>query len=238
MANPHIVTFESDIENEIRSKSASLTDIAASSGVVENRPEKSALSWLILVVIALVILASGVGAYFYYVKQANKSARDVMIQDKNYKTVEVFGVGGEATTTTKTTTGTNPSNTPTVLTRKVAVKEPLDTLFPSIFPYVGKNFIKVETASTGYIITFSRYNEVYKGILDNEDLFVKDVLALYGDTSKNAPLISDIQIGSVDARTGASDGGKKIFYAFIRPSIIIIGDSKETIISISNAILK
>ncbi len=239
MANPHIVTFERDIENEIRSKSASLTDIAASSGIVENKPEKGALGWLILVVIALVILASGVGAYFYYVKQASKSAGEVMVQDKNNKTVEVFGNNGDSATTAKTRVDAKDSpENPTTLTRKVAVKAPLDTLFPNVFPYVGKNFIKVETVSTGYIITFSGYNEVYKGILDNENLFIEDILTLYGDSSKNTPHVSDVQVGSVDARTSTGDAGKKIYYTFIRPSTIIIGDNKETIISISDAILK
>jgi hypothetical protein len=238
MANSHIVTFERDIENEIRNKSASLTDIAASSGVIANRPEKSALGWLILVIIALAILASGVGAYVYYVKQADKNTGNATTIEKNSKSVEVFGGSADQTLSQAATTTKKLTPENSTFSKRKIVQTPLDTLFPNVFPYVGKNFIKTETLAGGYIITFSGYNEVYKGILDNESLFLKDALLLYGDTSKNTSPLSDLQLGGLDARVGYGETNKKVYYAFIKPSTIIIADNKDTLQALADAILK
>ncbi len=238
MVNPHIITFEGDIENEIRAKSASLTDIAASSGVVENRPEKIALSWVMLVVAAIVILASGIGAYFYYVKQANTSSKNVEVDNKSTKSVEVFGGSAQENSPAVATSTRAAGEKSGTLSKKKLVQLPLDTVFPHVFPFIGKNFIKLESLGTGYIITFSSYNEVYKGVLDNEESFFLDLLLLYGDASHVVGERSDVRVGDLDARTGSGETNKKIYYAFIKPSTIIIADNKETLLILSDAILK
>ncbi len=236
------MTFEKDIENEIRTKSASLSDIAAASGVVDNKPEKSAFHLVIVVVIALVILVVGVLTYLYYknIERANTPKDGASVKER--ETVDVFerkdakGEGKEQGETN--TSNKNPRNWASSLATKKLVTSPLSDLLPTIFPYIQKNLVKAETYESAYIITFTGYNEFYKTLLDNEELFLKDALALYGETVASSTIFTDKRLGEMDTRFANGTGGKSVYYLFVRPSLLIISDNGETLESISTSITK
>ncbi len=234
MSDPHVLTFEKDIENEIRSKSASLVDIASSSGVIQNKPENKVGGWAVLVFIMIFILVTGVIAYFYVISsQKNTAGTTVQTNDKKI-TTSTF----QSDSPNK---NTEPSSTPTTSTVKGAklIVEPLSSVFPNVFPYIGNNLVKGEIYDTGYIITFTGYNTVYKTVLDNETLFTKDLIDLYHlDVGSSSPIFRDIKVGDLDARALIVPNGAKIYYSFIKPSSIVIADTDTLLQTIVSSILK
>jgi hypothetical protein len=239
MANDHISTFEKDIENEIRTKSASLSDIAAASGVVDNKPEKNALYLVILVVIALTVLLVGIGTYLYYTKLQRAGSPPADTQTKDTKTSDIFEnkkdlIPAAVPANDKKGVGGMGDN----LNEKKPATTSLEKLLPSIFPYVQRNLVKAETYQGSYIITFTGYNELYKTVFDNETLFLKDALALYGDVPAGDTSFRDVSIGEIDARTTVGKGGKTVYYAFIKPSLLIISDKDEALAKIVEIVVK
>lgn len=236
MSDPHVLTFEKDIENEIRSKSASLVDIASSSGVVQNRPENKVGSWAILVFIMIFILVAGIVAYFYVIaKQKNLESVTTQTNDKKI-TTSTF----QSESPSKNTE-VSPTIVPNTSTTKGAkiITEPLSSLFPNVFPYIENNLVKGEAYETGYIITFTGYTTVYKAVLDNETLFTKDLINLYGlDVSSTSPIFRDIKVGDIDARALIVPNGKKIYYSFVKPSKVVIADTDTLLQRIISSILK
>jgi hypothetical protein len=236
MANDHITTFEKDIENEIRTKSASLSDIAAASGVVDNKPEKNALYLVILVVIALTVLLVGIGTYLYYTNLQRVVSPPADAQTKDTKTIDVF----------ENKKDIKPVAVPdgdkigegSALLEKKPITTSLEKLLPSIFPYIQRNLVKAETYQGSYIITFTGYNELYKTVLDNENIFLKDALALYGDAPAIVTRFSDVSIGEIDVRTATGEEGKAVYYTFIKPSLLIISDKSEALAKIVEIIVK
>lgn len=212
MADPHVLTFEKDIENEIRSKSASLVDIAASSGVVQNKPEKKAGGWAVLVFILIFILCTGIIAFVAITIEQRKSNKEVPLEGK-----------GVTTTIFEEEKNTVKDTFPTV---GKPLTVPLDKFFPSSYPYLSNNLVKAGGLESAYIVTFTGYNTVFKTVLDNEDSFTKDLLLLYNtEATSTVPSFRDIKVGDLDARALISVDGKKIYYAFVKPSYIIIADS-------------
>lgn len=235
MANDHISTFEKDIENEIRTKSASLSDIAAASGVVDNKPEKNALHLVILVVIALVILIVGIVTYLYYNNLQRVTAPAVGTEVKDTKTTDVFE---NTKTPAKEESPKNIKREENRLVSKKLITTPLSELLPTLFPYVQKNLVKAETYQSGYIVTFSGYNEFYKTLLDNESFFLKDALLLYGDNPAEGSKFSDVRVGESDVRMATGEKGVAVYYLFIKPSTLVISDKSETLQSIVDALIK
>lgn len=239
MSSSNVITFEKDIESEIRAKSASLSDIAASSGVVQASPEKSAASWVLIVVLALLVLLSGVGAYVYYTSLERKNSLLVTDPKEKKSTVNVF----EGQTHENKTSSESSKGTTTVAVIKKIIKTPVTSLLPNLSPLLQKNLVKAESYNTSFIITFTGYTEVYKTILYNEDLFLKDALLLYGlDFGTTTTIFKDSMIGETDVRvaTGPITGSStsKIYYSLIKPSFLVITNNSEDIKSITDAILK
>jgi len=232
MADPHVLTFEKDIENEIRMRSASLADIAASSGVISNKPEKSAATWLFAVIGAFLILVAGVGTYAYYLTN-QKTSEGKLVRGTKGETMVIFDTGKKETKPLGGSPATSTSGT-----KKNALDTPFDKLLPKTYPYLTTTLIKGEKIGTGYILTVISYNEVYKTILDNETLFLQDETALYSLSSSATTTFKDIHSGDIDARVATVSDGKKIYYAFIKPSSILIANDEPTLKILSDAILK
>ena len=155
-------------------------------------------------------------------------------QIKDTKTTDVFE--------TKKDVAPAPANDnkgeASVLREKKPVTTSLENLLPSIFPYTQRNLVKAETYQGSYIITFTGYNELYKTVLDNESLFLKDALALYGDAPASDESFADVSIGEIDARTSVGEGGKTIYYTFIKPSLLIISDKSDALVKIVELVVK
>lgn len=232
MSDPHVLTFEKDIENEIRSKSASLIDIAASSGVVENKPEKNATSWVIVLLVSLAILLLGVGAYAYYLTKGNGATTPEKQKEKIVSTSVFEAVDPKTTTQNNASTSVKivaPANA-----NKKIITDPLSTIFPNIYPYIDKNIVKAESMNGGYIITFSGYNAVFKSVIENENLFLKDMSSLYHLEEATTTLsFTDTRVGDIDARMVTVSQQKKLYYSFIKPSSLLIADTPETLQSLA-----
>jgi hypothetical protein len=93
MAVENIDTFEHDIAEEIRTKEASITDIASAGGDVRNTHGSSSNLLLMLgLFLILLVIASLVGAIYYYTKvnpvpQAEPSALQALPQGRELSSV-------------------------------------------------------------------------------------------------------------------------------------------------------
>ena len=261
MPEPRVITFEKDIEEEIRSKAASLSDIASASGFVTNKPpEKQSRPtvFLLLSVIMLFVLA-GIGGAFYYLYVIKKNSTVVTSpapQQQNQGNKPPLSTEVRATST-DTVPKTNASGTASVTvipkgvdrestSTKRLVKTPFAELFPLTSPFVESQVTKVETVSNSYILTFGGYSEMFKKINDHESELHDDLTSLFGNatssqasTASSTRTFKDTLIGSVDAREMMLPGTtEKVYYAFVKPSTLIISEDKKTLEEIAGAILK
>lgn len=263
MPEPRVITFEKDIEEEIRSKAASLSDIASASGFVANKPvEKSTKPtvFLLLSLIMLFILAGIGGAFYYLYTSKNTGSATLQVNQKLPLNKDQTKTPSQATSTEKENKTLATSTQKTVdaplplkaidreisATKRLA-KTPFAELFPLTAPFVESQVTKVETVSNSYILTFVGYSEMFKKINDHEDSFHEDIFSLFSSAttsvfnqnSSTSTLFRDVRIGAVDAREMTlSSSTQKAYYSFIKPNSLIISEDKKVLEQIASDILK
>lgn len=200
MAVANIDTFENDITQEIKTKEASLTDIASAGGDIGNAPESSSSKLLLSIGILSFLVAVGMLGWYYYVNittenqtvQQPLQTEEVNVRAKLMAISPLLdaGIGDKVVKVTSTEYG-----------HTLSLSE-----YTSVFAYMIRN----ES-------TFA--DELAASVGSARDL----------STSTLAFWFSDMTASNQNMRVGVSDD-KTVAYAFLNSKTLLIASSTEGIL--------
>lgn len=200
MAVANIDTFENDITQEIKTKEASLTDIASAGGDIGNAPESGSSKLLLSIGILSFLVAVGMLGWYYYVNITTEdqiAEQSLQTEEGNIRAKLMAisplldaGIGDKVTKVTSTEYG-----------HTLSLSE-----YTSVFAYMIRNesiFADELAASVGSARDLS--------------------------TSTLAFWFSDMTASNQNMRVGVSDD-KTVAYAFLNSKTLLIASSTEGIL--------
>jgi hypothetical protein len=243
-------TFEHDIENEIRSKEASISDITDTIQDIGNDPVPNQHKQSVFIMmLAFILCGISVAGYFGYTYYAAMITPKVQQPTKN------------------------------ITTQKITQGSTLGSISKTLDQSIGTFITKTEKTSDGYIITISSYPSVFSYMLRNEKDFGDEIALAVGNThivkevelatttqngtttlasTKNSTstliasstqkkeiekpqtteyIFSDITVSNQNMRTATSIYGT-VLYAFIGTQKLVIASSPEKILALRGNLLK
>lgn len=214
MSLPNIDTFEHDISEEIKSKEATIGDIAAASGDVGNIPVRPSSSPILLLALGAFFLLAVVGLSIFLIL--------------SYRQGPISNAANNGAVQ-----GNNQSVGPGV--RLSAVSSSMDA---SIGQYVSD----VQKSEYGYAIQLTSYSDVFAYMLRNENQYADEIASAVGaprDTSTSTfPfMFTDVTINNQNMRVGTT-GSSTVVYAFVNAKYLLISKTTEGILTLRSAILR
>jgi hypothetical protein len=209
MAIPTVDTFEHDIAEEIRTKEASLTDIASAGGDIGTNRNSAAQTSNMLVIMGIVFVVVVLGtiiAFFFFYNAAP----------------EVPPL---------TSTGTPTSSNAQL--EKISPK-----LTSTIGSYV-KTVSKSDYGYTLGLLSYSPvFSYMIKNESAYADDLARAVGTPRDTGTSSAPFVfTDLTLSNQNMRVGTS-GSSTVVYAFVNAQALVIASSPQGILALANAILK
>lgn len=209
-----IDTFEHDIAEEIKTKEATIGDIASSGGTVENKAvEARRSSFVTTILIVSTLVVAGVILYFGY----------------TYYNSKVSPI---------------PNTSPVIIPEKndVSLLQTLSPEFPEALGRFVKNVEKNNLGYTLIIASSNAYSSLFAYMIKNETLFSDTVAVAVGSprdmsTTTNPFIFSDFTTNNQNMRIGTS-ASSTIVYAFINTQALVIASSTDAILKLRSAILR
>lgn len=209
MAIPTVDTFEHDIAEEIRTKEASITDIASAGGNVGNTPQAQTSNLLFILggFFILAVIGIFIGFFFFY----------------NKKTPDIAPL-------------TATSTQPVVTSPLVNLSATLQDAIGGNVGTVSKNEYGYSIMLTDYSPVFSYMIRNENAYADDLALAVGSPRDTTGTTSVSFTF-ADVTISNQNMRVGTS-GSSTVVYAFVNAEALIISSSTQGILALRGAILK
>lgn len=209
MSIPNVDTFEHDIAEEIKTKEATLTDIASAGGDVSNMQNNRAQTSNLLIVLGVVFILAVISIlialiYFYVIKEPSTPVVE----------------------TAPTTTAQD--------NRLLAVSP---TMHDALGETIGK-VSKSEYGYTMQILSYSTvFSYMLKNEDEYADELAFAV-GNPRDTSTTTPAFSftDLTLQNQNMRVGVA-GSSTIVYAFVNTNTLLVSSSPEGILTLRSAIL-
>ncbi len=211
MTIPTIDTFEHDIAEEIKTKEATLTDIASATGDVGNiqvePPRPVNVLWILLGVL-LVTVAALAGWYFF--STSGPLPKQEAVTNDVQTAPQQAGV-------------------------------PLRTISTYLDDAFGGNVERISQSPYGYTLKLYAYTPVFAYMIKNESVYADELAqALRSErvlgTSTVPFTFSDLTVSNQTMRVGVS-GSSTVIYAFVNAQTLIMSSSTEGILTLRNAIL-
>ncbi|MEN9337841.1 MAG: hypothetical protein RIQ41_155 [Candidatus Parcubacteria bacterium] len=211
MTIPTIDTFEHDIAEEIKTKEATLTDIASATGEVGNLPEQPKRSmnslWLLLIVAALALIAL---TGWYFLSTSGPLPKKEVVQQVADSSPQQSGL-------------------------------PLRRISTYLDDAFGGNVKSISQSPYGYTLTLYAYTPVFAYMIKNESIYANELAdALNSPKEQSATttpfIFSDLTVSNQTMRVGVS-GSSTVIYAFVNAQTLIMSSSTESILTLRNAIL-
>jgi hypothetical protein len=209
MAIPTVDTFEHDIAEEIRTKEASLTDIASAGGDVGNTRSSAAQTSNMLVILGIVfvvlVLGTIIAFFFFY----------------------------NATPEIPPLTSTSATSSSNAQLEKISPK-----LASAIGSYV-RTVSKSDYGYTLTLLSYSPvFSYMIKNESAYADELARTV-GSPRDTGTSSPpfTFTDLTLSNQNMRVGVS-GSSTVVYAFVNAQALVIASSPQGILALASAILK
>jgi hypothetical protein len=210
MSIPNVDTFEHDIAEEIKTKEATLTDIASAGGDVSNVGNSRAQTSNLLIVLGVVFIVAVIGilialVYFYGVKNSDAPLTET------------------------------PANTATSQSNALLAISP--TLHDALGGNIGK-VSKSEYGYTLQVLSYSAvFSYMLKNEREFSDELAFS-LGSPRDISTTTPTFSftDLTLQNQNMRVGTA-GSSTIVYAFVNTNTLLISKTPEGILTLRGAIL-
>jgi hypothetical protein len=210
MSIPNVDTFEHDIAEEIKTKEATLTDIASAGGDVSNMQNSRAQTSNLLITLGVVFIVAVIGilvalVYFYAIKESS-----VPVVETSVNTTVAQG------------------------NRLLAVSP---TMYDALGGAVG-NVSKSEYGYTMQVLTYSTvFSYMLKNEREYADELAFSV-GSPRDTSTTTPAFSftDLTLQNQNMRVGTA-GSSTVVYAFVNTNTLLVSSSSEGILTLRSAIL-
>jgi hypothetical protein len=209
MSIPNVDTFEHDIAQEIKTREATITDIASASGDVGNLGGSRARTSNLLIILGAVFIVAVIGilvALFF-----------------------LYGIGGTAPTTN--------TPTPVVAEQDNRLSEISPALHTALGDSVGK-ISKSEYGYAMQILSYGTvFSYMLKNETDYADQLAASVGSAR-DASTSTPLFSftDVTLQNQNMRVGTS-GSSTVVYAFVNTNTLLVSSSTEGVLTLRSAIL-
>jgi hypothetical protein len=215
MTVPNIDTFENDITSEIKSKEATIGDIASASGDVGNIPQPQNISPFLLIIasVFIIIITTGIiyFGYVYYNKKMNPPVNTAPIQI--------------------------PEENDTTLLPEIS-----PSFTDAIGRFVTNVEKKPNGYVLTLIDDFSSFSSVYSYMIKNASYYAKDIASAvdsFVNTGTTTPpfIFSDVTINNQNMRVGES-ASSTVVYAFINNRSLIISSSTAGILFLRSEIVR
>jgi len=210
MTIPNVDTFEHDIAEEIRTKEASLTDIASAGGDVNNNrtngPQASNTLVVLGAVCIFVVIGIFIALFFLYGKDATSEAPLV------------------ATSTQQTTNN-----------QLLAISQTLSDQLGGNIQSISKSEYGYVLRLISYSPVFSYMIKNERAYADELALAVRSPRDT--GTSSLPFIFTDVTLNNQNMRVGTS-GSSTVVYAFINAEALVISSSTQGILALRGAILQ
>lgn len=210
MSLPNVNTFEHDISEEIKAKDATIADIAAAGGSVENLPVRDSRTSKVLLLMGALSLVVVIGIFvMLYVTYNTRTAANV------------------ATTSQQSNTGSGVPLSSLSPIMDDALGGNIGTITPSDYGY------------TMQVLSYTNvYAYMLKNESAYADELAKAVGSARDTSTTSMPFIfTDTTLSNQNMRVGTS-GSSTVVYAFINTTTLIVSSSTEGILTLRSAILK
>ena len=211
MSIPNVDTFEHDISEEIKAKDATIADIAAAGGSVENLPVRESRTSSVLLLMGALSLVVVIGIF-------------VMLY-MSYRTQNTSSVAATMAQQSHTTTGVPlPSLSPSL---DNALGGNIGNITPSEYGY------------TLQVLSYTNvYAYMLKNESAYADELAKAVGSPRDTSTTSMPfMFTDVTLNNQNMRVGTT-GSSTVVYAFVNTNTLVVSSTTEGILTLRSAILK